>query len=197
MLINYKNGETMGKIFITSDTHFNHTNIIKYCSRPFSSVAEMNSTLIDNWNSVVSKDDLVIHLGDFAWGRTIQSIKQYLDKLNGDKILIIGNHDELSQDDYIKCGFSHVYSKLEVNLYNNFCVFCHFQLLHWNKSEHGSIHFYGHQHRESNNDEKIAALNASNRRFNAGIDLNNYTPVNLYKVIQILKEKPTNAPWVK
>ena len=82
----------MSKIFITSDTHFSHKNIIKYCNRPFSSVEEMNSVLTDNWNSIVSKDDLVIHLGDFSFGRTIESIKNHLDKLNGNKILILGNH---------------------------------------------------------------------------------------------------------
>ena len=98
----------MSKIYVTSDTHFSHANIIKYCNRPYSSIEEMNQSLVENWNSVVNKNDLVIHLGDFAWGRTIQSIKQHLDKLNGNKILILGNHDSLSQDDYIKCGFSHV-----------------------------------------------------------------------------------------
>lgn len=187
----------MSKIYVTSDTHFSHANIIKYCNRPYSSVEEMNNSLVENWNSAVNNNDLVIHLGDFAWGRTIQSIKQHLDKLNGNKILILGNHDSLSQDDYIKCGFSHVYSKLEVNLYNHFCVFCHFQMLHWNKSEHGSMHFYGHQHKETNKETDIAKLNASNKRFNAGVDLNDYTPVNLYSVIKMLDEKPTNAFWIK
>ena len=95
----------MSRIFVTSDTHFSHVNIIKYCNRPYASVEEMNNALIDNWNSVVKNDDLVIHLGDFALGRTIQDIKKHLDKLNGNKILILGNHDSLSQDDYIKCGF--------------------------------------------------------------------------------------------
>lgn len=187
----------MGKIYITSDTHFNHSNIIKYCNRPFSDVNEMNNTLIDNWNKIVNKNDLVIHLGDFSFGKTIASIKKIRDKLNGDIILILGNHDYLSQDDYIKAGFSHVYSKLEVNLYNTFCIFCHFQMLYWNKSEHGSMHFYGHHHKETDKAEAIASMYASNRRFNAGVDLNNYTPINLYSIINELKNKPINAPWVK
>ena len=55
-------------VWVTSDTHFNHANIIKYCNRPFSSVEEMNETIIANWNKVVSEDDMVYHLGDFALG---------------------------------------------------------------------------------------------------------------------------------
>ena len=50
----------MSRIFVTSDTHFSHVNIIKYCNRPYASVEEMNNALIDNWNSVVKNDDLVI-----------------------------------------------------------------------------------------------------------------------------------------
>ena len=54
------------KVFFTSDTHFNHTNIIQYCQRPFKSTDEMNEAMIDNWNSVVGEDDTVFHLGDFS-----------------------------------------------------------------------------------------------------------------------------------
>ena len=55
-------------IFITADHHFNHKNIIEYCDRPFKTVEEMNNTMIEKWNNKVGKDDLVIHLGDFALG---------------------------------------------------------------------------------------------------------------------------------
>lgn len=56
------------RVFFTSDTHFNHTNIIRFCERPFERVDEMNEKLIDNWNSVVSPEDFVFHLGDFCLG---------------------------------------------------------------------------------------------------------------------------------
>lgn len=56
------------RVFFTSDTHFNHTNIIKYCQRPFRDIYEMNETLIANWNNVVAPDDIVFHLGDFCLG---------------------------------------------------------------------------------------------------------------------------------
>ena len=56
------------KTFFVSDTHFNHTNIIKYCNRPFNNADEMDAALIKNWNTKVPKDGIVYHLGDFAWG---------------------------------------------------------------------------------------------------------------------------------
>ena len=55
------------KIFFTSDTHFWHVNIIKYCNRPFETIEEMNETIIEKWNSKISKDDIVFNLGDFAF----------------------------------------------------------------------------------------------------------------------------------
>ena len=56
------------KIFFTSDTHFGHKNILKYCDRPFESVSVMNEALIENWNKVVDENSLIFHLGDFNFG---------------------------------------------------------------------------------------------------------------------------------
>ncbi len=80
------------KVFFTSDTHFNHTNIIQYCQRPFKSTDEMNEAMIDNWNSVVGEDDTVFHLGDFCLGGAAEWNK-ILNRLNGKIYLILGNHD--------------------------------------------------------------------------------------------------------
>ena len=63
--IKYKDGS---KIFFTSDSHFFHENIMKFCHRPFKTIEEQDQTLIENWNKVVPQDGLVFHLGDFAWG---------------------------------------------------------------------------------------------------------------------------------
>ena len=88
-------------IWVTSDTHFNHANIIKYCNRPFSSVEEMNETIIANWNKVVSERDIVYHLGDFALGDK-SLIPNILRRLNGCIKVIMGNHDNL--DIMLKLG---------------------------------------------------------------------------------------------
>ena len=80
--------------FFTSDTHFGHANIIKYCDRPFRDVPHMNEVLIENWNRVVGPDDEVFHLGDVALGPWDQW-DGLLSRLNGFKTLVIGNHDRI------------------------------------------------------------------------------------------------------
>jgi len=83
-----------GKVFLISDTHFDHENIIKYCSRPFKSKDEMNKVMINSWNSVVGNSDTVYILGDVAFGRGHKSIDYWMVKLKGNKFLVKGNHDK-------------------------------------------------------------------------------------------------------
>lgn len=87
--------------FFTADTHFGHANIIKHCNRPFTSVGQMDTTLIAQWNQRVKKEDIVFHLGDFCFRNTlnrgegeIHKSKYYLEQLNGNVILLQGNHDK-------------------------------------------------------------------------------------------------------
>ena len=79
-------------IHFTSDTHYMHGNIIRYCNRPFADKQVMTKTLIQNWNSVVRPNDLVYHLGDVSFCGDIET-KDILDQLNGKIILMLGNHD--------------------------------------------------------------------------------------------------------
>lgn len=78
--------------YFTSDTHFNHANIIGYCKRPFRDVGHMNRELIQRWNERVTPDDMVLHLGDFALGKK-EGMPAVFDSLNGEKMLVCGNHD--------------------------------------------------------------------------------------------------------
>lgn len=90
----------MGDIWVTSDTHFGHSNIITFKDaygspvRDFSSVEEMDETLVDNWNSVVKNGDKVYHLGDVFFGSK-DAFKVLWPRLNGSKRLIVGNHDDI------------------------------------------------------------------------------------------------------
>ncbi len=78
------------RLFFTSDTHFNHTNILQYCNRPFKTVDQMNETIITNWNNVVGPDDVIFHLGDFCLGGA-EEWNKILDRLNGRIYLVLGN----------------------------------------------------------------------------------------------------------
>lgn len=92
-------------IWFTSDTHFGHANIIKYCDRPFYDTDHMDEAIIANWNAVVEPNDTVFHLGDVALGQIDKSLPK-VGRLNGYIIAKLGNHDrpfmknENSQDDY-------------------------------------------------------------------------------------------------
>jgi calcineurin-like phosphoesterase family protein len=90
------------KIWFTSDLHLGHTNIMKYCNRPFKTIEQMNETIIRNWNAKIHKHDIVFHLGDFCFKNTkggkdgeglILSADKYLERLNGHITFIEGNHD--------------------------------------------------------------------------------------------------------
>ncbi len=81
-----------------SDTHFNHSNIIDYCGRPFKSSKHMDMEIIRRWNERVKPEDTVFHLGDFSYSGSLRDDnkkkpKDYVDQLNGKLILIKGNHD--------------------------------------------------------------------------------------------------------
>lgn len=79
-------------IYYISDTHFNHNAIISYCDRQFSTAEEMNNYMIEKWNSIVSPEDTIIHIGDVSMGSQFDRVK-ILSNLNGKKILVAGNHD--------------------------------------------------------------------------------------------------------
>ncbi|MAE86668.1 MAG: hypothetical protein CMB80_28295 [Flammeovirgaceae bacterium] len=89
--------------YFTSDLHFGHRNIIRYCNRPFNTVSEMNLGIIENWNNVVTDKDRVFVVGDVALCGT-EEAKEYITQLNGHKICIKGNHDG-HEKHMLKMGF--------------------------------------------------------------------------------------------
>jgi calcineurin-like phosphoesterase family protein len=94
----------MSNIFITSDTHFGHKGITQFLrsdgvtkERPWDNIEEMDEALVANWNSVVSPKDKIYHLGDVVINRKALKI---LSRLNGEKVLIKGNHDLFRLEEY-------------------------------------------------------------------------------------------------
>lgn len=90
--------------YVISDTHFDHEKILEFTNRPFKTVGEMDNTLIENWNNIITNDDTVIHCGDFAFGGS-EEIRNYASQLNGNIILIRGNHDRKGIKFFEDCGF--------------------------------------------------------------------------------------------
>ena len=134
------------KIFITSDTHFWHTRIIRFENRPFKSVEEMNEELIKRWNNKVSKDDTIIHLGDFCFGNK-EKTQEIAQRLNGKKILIMGNHDDSRNVKwFMDCGFDEVY-RYSV-LFQNYFILSHEPIAYLKAP---FVNLYGHVHGSPNN----------------------------------------------
>lgn len=129
------------KTFIIADTHFGHSNIIKYCNRPFTNVEDMDNQLIKNWNNIVNKNDIVYHLGDFALGN-IEKITEYRSKLNGKIFLVMGNHDIYNIKKYYEAGFDKVYDKPII--YNDFFIFSHKPMFLMENMPYANI--FGHVH---------------------------------------------------
>lgn len=106
----------MSKTFFTADPHFSHGNLTetRYSARPFKNAHEMDKTIIGAHNEAVGPDDTVFILGDFTMSGNRDVVAAYLDKLNGTKHLILGNHDRLKPFAYVDCGFASVHTSLVV-----------------------------------------------------------------------------------
>ena len=169
----------MSNFWFTSDTHFGHSKIIEYCNRPFSNADEMDETMIERWNSVVKPNDTVWHLGDFAFHKSQEEITALLQRLNGTKNLIAGNHDD-AKTRY--AAWNDVRALVELSLGNKTKVtLCHYALRVWNKSHHGALHFYGHSH---------GTLPGDRQSLDVGVDCWDYTPVNIEQIRERLKTQP-------
>ena len=175
------------RIFFTSDTHFGHTNIIKYCNRPFSSVEEHDETLIKNWNEKVGPDDIIFHLGDFAFGSEKQWMN-YLDRLNGKKYLVIGNHDWRNLTPGVCQRFEEVSQQMNINIEGIHIWLNHFPCLCFSgawKGLNASWQLFGHVHTSPYADsglDHLRLVNLFTTQFDVGTDNNNFTPISFNEV---------------
>lgn len=176
----------MSKIWFTSDTHFGHKNILKYCNRPFKSIQEHDETLIMNWNSVVRPEDTIYHLGDFAFTDR-EKVKKILRRLMGNKHFIRGNHDKVMKQEILGHFVTHGdYKEIkvpdaEMDL-RQVIVLCHYAFQVWNKSHHGSWHLHGHSHGTLPSPDHMA-------RVDVGVDVWNYFPVSYEQIKQHMTRK--------
>lgn len=175
----------MGKIYFTSDTHFSHTNILKYENRPYKDVQDMNSQMIKNWNETVTNNDQVYILGDFCFGSKEDTMK-IANQLNGQKFLIMGNHDQkvktMSKEEKSCFGWVKDYYVLKHN--NMKFVLFHFPIQVWDCKHHGSVHLYGHIHSNLGNHSMEYDIKNS---YNVGVDVNNFRPIELNEIIKKIR----------
>jgi len=175
-------------LFFTSDSHFDHKNILKYCKRPFSSVEEMNQGLIDNWNSVVGKDDTVFHLGDVIFGGNTNLIK-YVSQLNGHIILIKGNHDRKLQQSICDKLFDYTCQQLTLNIDDITVFLNHFPFLCFSGTykTDKSIQLFGHIHSgpfSSGPDIDRFMQYGMLNQYDVGVDNNHYTPISWNDILK-------------
>ena len=166
-------------IYVTADTHFSDVGIFRYEERPFLDVKEMNEALIAKWNQTVKADDTVYHLGDVG-GSSREETESIFKRLNGRKILIMGNHDRMyTPKEWREMGFEEVYS-LPV-IFNGFYMFSHEPLYVNLVSPYANV--FGHVH------QNPAYTDFSARSFCACVERTGYAPVS-FELIQktILEE---------
>ena len=172
-------------IFFTADLHLGHKNIIRYCGRPFSSVEDMDATIIKNWNAKVTSNDLVYIIGDFAFGQREQ-VLGYIQKLNGKKILIDGNHDNIGQPK--NYGFIEKWPIREIKIEGQHITLSHYAMRVWNKSHFDSWMLYGHSH---------GTLEPQGKSWDVGVDYNNFEPLSFEEIKKIMESRPHNFNWIE
>ena len=190
--------------FFTSDLHLGHSNIIAYAKRPFRDVPHMNEILISNFNSRVSPTDTTYFVGDVIMGPRKENLK-LVSRLNGTKILILGNHDYPFEkptwtQEYLDAGFESMHLVLQLTDPEFADVggsirMQHFPVLEATVQDHeddvryqgfrlasnGSLHLSGHTHLT----DKIAAV----KNIHVGVDAWAYFPVSYTELVELYKSQ--------
>lgn len=162
----------MSKIYFIADTHLSHNNIIKYCNRPFNNIADMNETIINNWNKVVTNNDIVYHLGDFTINH--DGLKEVVSKLNGKIYLIRGNHDGKSIKFYNNIGLEVLPTQTKLDKYK--LILSHKPLMD-KQIPIGYKNIHGHIHNVKLNPEFNEEIHIC-----VSVEMINYKPISISEV---------------
>ena len=188
------------KVWITSDTHYQHTNICRGVTnwrtkdglipelqtRNFLTIDKMNDAIVNNINEVVGQDDVLIHLGDWSFGG-FENIEELRNRIICKEIhLILGNHDhhiDRNREDCQKL-FSSVQWFLQVSYMDDTIELLHYPISSWNGLKKGRIHLHGHCHLP--NHKKFG----NGRRMDVGMDGNpDFAPYDLKRLINDMKKR--------
>lgn len=171
----------MSDIWFISDTHFNHTNILSFTDNDgnrfrgsvFKDVDDMNEIMIQNWNNHIKPNDKVYHLGDVYFGQE-NAADKILSRLNGNKRLVLGNHDKITKQSVLLNHFQ------KIIMWWPFegMIFSHVPLpIEQMKTRKGeAMNFHGHIHQNKS---------PTKRHFNLSVENINYTPMHLDEILKI------------
>ena len=150
--------------YYIADLHFGHKRCIEMDQRPFSSVEEMDETLISNWNNKVNEHDDVYIIGDFSY-KAVKEATEYLKQLKGHKHLIVGNHDlKLIHDQQAFNCFESVDYFLQIQDGREIIYLCHYPMAEWPYYHRNTYHIYGHIH--NNKDETYEFMSKREKALN-------------------------------
>jgi calcineurin-like phosphoesterase family protein len=184
-------------IFFTSDHHWHHNNILSYTNRPHKSVQEMNEALIENWNLVVTDEDVVWYLGDFSLSAS--AVGEILPRLNGKEIhLVQGNHDKTFRksqkwiDQYLEWGFASIQEE-HFDTFGTDYLFrlCHFP---YKGNDHSSIERYPDKRPTKGKEDYLLCghihilWKKKDNMLNVGVDVHDYTPISLEQVLEEIRK---------
>lgn len=198
------------KLYFTSDTHYNHSNICSATTkwkngttREFYSLNEMNDTIVSNINTVVERNDILVHLGDWSFGG-FDAITEFWDRLNCKNIiLVLGNHDQhissnkddiqklfMSVQDYLYLDIREQVNDSRKNpIFEKTTIICsHYPFASWDGMNKGNIHLHGHCHLGERQ-----AVHQNCRAMDVGMDGHSLMPVSLDYVKLVLNNNPVGT----
>lgn len=192
------------RLFFTSDTHYNHSNICSATTkwdnasnmtRDFESLNKMNDTIVNNINNMVGEDDILIHLGDWSFGG-FDNIAEFRSRIVCKNIhLILGNHDHhiernkegvqrlfSSVQDYLRLEVRRPINKATTEKFKFVCM--HYPIASWHDMNQGVIHLHGHVHLPPH------LRLAEGKAMDVGVDGNGLEPISLDKVVKLMIKQP-------
>ena len=187
--------KTNSKRFFSSDKHYGHQNIIRFCNRPYDNVHDMEEDFIHKHNSLVTDNDDYYDLGDVGYRCSAQHVSDLIRRMNGRIHIILGNHDKpLRQaikrgllQDLFESGKLEVYGSIDpdiitakiLNIDGARVVLSHYAYRTWPAAFRGTIHLFAHSH---------GNLSDFYRSFDIGVDSKNGYPWEWNQILEKIKE---------
>lgn len=175
------------KLWLTSDEHYGHRNILRYQQRPFASVDEMGASIIARHNEVVQEQDHVIHIGDFCFGKKNFFLEVTL-QLNGTHYFMDGSHDRALREYFEDTDLASAHGDkilllpklFEFTFGGRKIVLCHYAMRTWWASHYDSVHFFGHSHGNLTNPQP--------RSRDVGVDTTDFYPIEILSAINSVEQ---------